>query len=71
MLVTEAPTLAALVCGGDRTAVDAVLADPRLSRVADHRVEPWLPVPDPRRAVLDQAVADARSLRIHLTSPRP
>ena len=72
VLVTEpAPgrAPAALVCGGDRAAVDAVLADPRLARVRTLRVDPWLPVPDPRRTVLDQAVADARSLQVHLTDP--
>lgn len=56
----------ALACGGDRSAVDAALADPRLASLAGLVVEPWLPVADPRRAVLDQAVADARSLRITL-----
>jgi Actinobacteria/chloroflexi VLRF1 release factor len=68
--LTPRQPLTALVCGGDRSAVDAVLADPRLSRLPVP-VEPWLPVPDPRRAVLDQAIADARSLRIRLTDPPP
>ena len=57
----------ALVCGGDHTAVDAVLADARLRRLVDVRVGPWLPVPDPRRAVLDQAVADAGSVSVTVT----
>jgi hypothetical protein len=39
----------ALVCGGDRGAVEAVLADPRLSSLRGRRVEPWLAVSDPRR----------------------
>jgi hypothetical protein len=51
-----------LVAGGDRTAVDEVLADSRLARL--RVVEPWLPVPDPKRAVLDQAVADAQAIRV-------
>jgi hypothetical protein len=51
--------LAALVCGGDRGAVEEVLADPRLAGLPQLRVDPWLPVPDPRRAVLEQAVSDA------------
>ncbi len=68
--VTPRRPVSALVCGGDRSAVDAVLADPRLARtVASCVVDPWLPVPDPRRAVLDQAVVDGRSLRVHLTDP--
>ncbi|HET7194419.1 MAG TPA: acVLRF1 family peptidyl-tRNA hydrolase [Nocardioides sp.] len=53
---------AMLVTGGDRAAVDEVLADSRLSRF--RVVEPWLPVPDPKRAVLDQAVADAQAIRV-------
>ena len=52
-------TLDALVVGGDHAAVEAVLADPRLGSVAARRTDLWLPVPDPRRAVLDRAVADA------------
>ena len=50
------------VTGGDRAAVDEVLADSRLARL--RVVEPWLPVPDPKRAVLDQAVADAQAIRV-------
>ena len=59
----------ALVCGGDRAAVEAVLADPRLRGLADLRVGPWLPVPDPRRAVLDQAVTDGASVELTVTEP--
>ena len=63
--VTPRQRVAALVCGGDRSAVDAVLADPRLARtVAADVVEPWLPVPDPRRGVLEQGVLDALSIQI-------
>lgn len=71
ILVTEFGGVSALVCGGDHPAVDAVLSDPRLSRVGDVRTEPWLPVQDPRRAVLDQAVIDARSAQIAITDPSP
>ena len=53
-----------LVTGGDHAAVDEVLTDPRLRGLTV--VEPWLPVPDPRRAVLDQAIVDARSLRVEV-----
>ena len=55
-----------VVTGGDHGAVDAVLADPRLSQVTV--VEPWLAVPDPRRAVLDQAIADAQAIRVDVTN---
>jgi hypothetical protein len=54
----------ALVVGGDHAAVDAVLAEPRLRALSEVRVDPWLAVPDPRRAVLDQAVLDAQSVAI-------
>ena len=56
--------LTVLVCGGDRTAVEQVLEGPRLRRLAALRVEPWLAVPDPRRAVLEQAVRDAASVAV-------
>jgi hypothetical protein len=55
-----------VVVGGDHVAVDEVLADVRLHRLV--RVGPWLAVPDPRRAVLDQAVADATSVRIDVVN---
>jgi hypothetical protein len=55
-----------LVTGGDHAAVDEVLADPRLRGLSV--VVPWLPVPDPKRAVLDQAVRDALAVRIEVTN---
>src|SRR5690349_9374735 len=59
----------ALVCGGDRVAVEAVLDDPRLRPLEALRHEPWLAVPDPRRAVLEQAVLDGSSVRIDVSDP--
>ena len=53
-----------VVTGGDATAVEQVLSDRRLSGVAV--VAPFLAVPDPRRAVLEQAVADAASVRVEV-----
>jgi hypothetical protein len=53
-----------VVTGGDHAAVDEVLADPRLRGLTV--TEPWLPVPDPRRAVLDQAIIDATSVRFEV-----
>ena len=58
--------LTVLVTGGDHAAVEAVLADPRL--VGHRVVPPWLAVPDPRRAVLEGAVADACSVRMTVTN---
>jgi hypothetical protein len=55
-----------VVAGGDRSAVHEVLEDPRLRGL--HPVEPWLPVPDPRRSVLDEAVGSATALRIEVVN---
>ena len=41
-----------------------MLSDARLAGVTV--VEPWLPVPDPRRGILEQAVRDAGSARIQV-----
>jgi peptide subunit release factor 1 (eRF1) len=60
--------LRALVCGGDRSAVDQVLEEPSLRHLPAVRVDPWLPVPDPRRSVLEQAVLDAGAISIHVTN---
>ena len=60
------PRLTALVCGGDRSAVDAVLADSRLARLRDVRVDPWLPVPDPRAAEVAHAVQDGSSASVEI-----
>jgi len=67
VLLPAAPGLAAVVGGGDRRAVDAVLADPRLAALRDLRVERFLDVPEPRLAVLEQAVGQARAVRIRVT----
>jgi len=53
-----------LVVGGDRSAADAVLTDPRLAGL--DVVGPWLAVPDPRRAVLDAAIADAQAIAMEV-----
>ena len=55
-----------VVTGGDHGAVDDVLADPRLRGLTV--VEPWLAVPDPKRAVLDQAVLDAQAVRVEVAN---
>ncbi len=55
-----------VVTGGDHAAVDAVLDDTRLARVQP--VGPWLAVPDPRRAVLDAAIADAQSVQVEVVN---
>ena len=55
-----------LVTGGDHPAVTEVLSDPRLAGL--RVVAPWLPVPDPRRAVLDQAILDAQAVAVEVTN---
>ncbi|MEV0285164.1 MULTISPECIES: acVLRF1 family peptidyl-tRNA hydrolase [unclassified Kribbella] len=62
--------LDALVCGGDRRAVDTVLEDPRLKDLAGLVRPPFLGVPDPKQKVLEQAGVDARAIRIELTDPQ-
>jgi len=59
--------LDALVCGGDRRAVDTVLEDPRLKGLVRLVRPPFLGVPDPKQKVLEQAGADARAIRIEVT----
>jgi hypothetical protein len=64
ILAEETARLAALVTGGDRRTVDAVLADPRLSGVAALRSARFLDVGEPRRAVLEQATIRAAAVVI-------
>jgi hypothetical protein len=69
LLVPAAATLDAVVLGGDRRSVDAVLADARLAPLRPLVVPPLLDVPDPRKAVLDSAPARFRAVRITLVDP--
>ena len=55
-----------VVAGGDHGAVDEVLADPRLRRLTV--TGPWLAIPDPRRAGLDAAIADACAVRVDVVN---
>jgi hypothetical protein len=69
VLLPHVRELDALVCGGDRSAVDGVLLDPRLRAFPPLVRPPFLAVPDPRQRVLEQAGIDARAVRIELTDP--
>ncbi|MGW3607343.1 acVLRF1 family peptidyl-tRNA hydrolase [Micromonospora sp. NPDC005161] len=71
LLLPEASSLSAVVCGGDRRAVDTVLADRRLAPLAALRAERLLDVPEPRHAVLVAAIAAARAVRILVRDPAP
>ena len=69
LLLPEVRALTALVTGGDRTAVDTILAAPRLAGLVPLRHERFLEVPEPRRAVLEEALAQARAVRILVRDP--
>ncbi len=69
LLLPALGRLAALVAGGDRRMVDSVLADRRLGPLVMKLDSRFLDVPDPRQAVLVDAVRRARAVRIRLTDP--
>jgi hypothetical protein len=69
LLLPEVRTLTALVTGGDRSAVDAILAERPLAPVAALRAERLLDVPEPRHAVLLAAVAQARAVLVLVRDP--
>ena len=66
VLLPRAADLDALVCGGDRSAVEQVLADVRLRALARKRSDPFLSVPDPRLRVLQATPEQFRAVRIGL-----
>ncbi|MGK5684441.1 acVLRF1 family peptidyl-tRNA hydrolase [Actinoplanes sp. URMC 104] len=69
LLLPAVRDLAALVTGGDRAAVDAILAAPQLAPVAAVRAERFLDVPEPRHAVLVSAIAGARAVSVLVKEP--
>jgi Actinobacteria/chloroflexi VLRF1 release factor len=71
LLLPVADRLAAVVTGGDRRAVDAILADARLGPVAALRAERFLTVGEPKLAALEDAVRQARAVRIRLVESQP
>ena len=62
----HAGELDAVVLGGDRRAMAALRADPRLRPYFDIAVDRFLTVPDPRLAVLRETPALFRAIRIRL-----
>jgi hypothetical protein len=62
-------SLAAVVLGGDRRAVDALRDDVRLAPLFVLAVDPFLTVPDPRPAVLLETPRRFRAVRIRLIEP--
>src|SRR5215472_9714227 len=69
VLVPSAERLDAVVLGGDRRAVTAAGADPRLRPVMRRAVDRFLTVPDPKLAVLRDTPRLFLAVRIHLTGP--
>ncbi|GAA1923554.1 acVLRF1 family peptidyl-tRNA hydrolase [Nocardioides marmoribigeumensis] len=69
LLVDELGGVSALVTGGDRKAVEDVLADARLREVAARRTSLHLALGDPDAGVVDKAVADLLSAVVVVTDP--
>jgi len=69
LLLPEVHRLDALVTGGDRRAVAAVLDDVRLAPLRLLLTGPPLEVGDPKRSVLDATPAAFRAIRITITDP--
>jgi len=61
----------ALVVGGDKALVRDVLADARLTRLAELPRRELFDLPDPKLAVLEQALHRGRAVRITLSDPDP
>lgn len=69
LLLPALPELSTVVTGGDRRTVEAILADPRLGPVGAARADRFLDVREPRRKVLEEAVAAARAVRLLVRDP--
>ncbi len=69
VLLPAVATLDAVVVGGERTAVDAVLADPRLAPLRPLVTGRLLDGPDPRQAVLVASYAQLRAVWIRVVDP--
>jgi hypothetical protein len=66
ILLPYGAQLDAVICGGDRAAVDAVIADPRLGTLGDLSRGPFLSVPDPRLRVLQATPDQFRAVQVTL-----
>jgi hypothetical protein len=69
VLLPHAATLDAVVVGGERTAVDAVLADRRLEALRPLVTGRLLDGPDPRHKVLEASYAQLRAVWIRVVDP--
>ncbi|WP_433869335.1 acVLRF1 family peptidyl-tRNA hydrolase [Saccharopolyspora sp. CA-218241] len=61
--------LDAVVLGGDRAALESLRADPRLAGLLARAEPRVLDVPEPRRAVLDEAARRARAVEVEVRDP--
>ncbi|MCE6995939.1 hypothetical protein LZG04_14170 [Saccharothrix sp. S26] len=71
VLAPRVGELDAVVLGGDRQALDALRGDRRLGEVFALASPRVLDVPEPRRAVLDEAAARARAVEIVVRETPP
>ena len=69
VLAPAASSLDAVVVGGERTAVDAVLADRRLAALVPLVRGRLLDVPDPRQVVLEAAPSLYRAVHVRVVDP--
>jgi VLRF1 release factor-like protein len=69
LLLPRADALDAVVLGGDAAALAELRADRRLAALLDRAEPRVLDVPEPRRAVLDEAARRARSVEIVVREP--
>lgn len=71
ILVPAADRLEAVVVGGERTTVDAVLSDARLAALRPLVTGRLLDVPDPRQKVLESTPPLFRAVWIRVVDPEP
>lgn len=69
VVLPRAAELDGVVLGGDRAALRALADDRRLAGLLDRAESRVLDVPEPRRAVLDEAAHRARSVEVALSEP--
>ncbi|MBX6382714.1 MAG: hypothetical protein IRZ07_07025, partial [Microbispora sp.] len=69
VLLPRLADLEAVVLGGDRRCIDEIRRDRRLAPLFALETGPFLTVPDPRMAVLEDAPALFRAVRIRLLDP--
>ncbi|MEV0587743.1 acVLRF1 family peptidyl-tRNA hydrolase [Nonomuraea sp. NPDC050310] len=66
VLLPHEGEIEAVILGGERRAVEALSADPRLAGLLAKAAEPFLTVPDPRLAVLRETPALFRAVRVRV-----